>query len=350
MGLGCGPKNTSGPGAGNGVSSDRNDVILIATERSDRGGRLIGVSIDGTRQSELTELAGKVIIDRSPIVSPGARWILFSSNRDRDGIEETSLWRMPLEGGQPTRLTKVHATDRDPRLSADGQWLYFCSNRSGSFDLYRAPFNVEQGTMGVTSLVVHSEGQILSPSISPSGAAVVFMEVDGAGSSRLWRASTDGSGALVVLTEGPSDMTPAWGPDGTLAFAARAPGRADADIYLMPAKGGKRELLLDTPMTDETGPRWSRDGRYLFAIGMYRSATDGKPLLGSLIALDRNEHTLQWRALHDSAVVETRIGLALVPGRIDAQALHKNKNYKEALKAVLIKQALHNESQRSREK
>ncbi len=324
--------------------------MLIATERSDRGGRLIGVSIDGIRQTELTKLDGKVIIDRSPIVTPNAKWVLFSSNRGRDGLEQTSLWRMPLLGGAPTRLTNAQATDRDPRLSPDSRWLYFCSNRSGSFDLYRATFDAAQGTIGATSLVVHSEGQILSPSVSPSGSSVVFMEVDDAGASRLWRADADGSGSPVPLTEGPSDMTPAWGPNDQVAFAARAPGRADADIYLMPASGGKRRLLLDTPITDETGPRWSSDGRYLFAIGMYRSVTDGKPLLGSLIALDRKERALRWRALHDSAAVETRIGLALVPGEIDAQALHKNKDYKEALRVVLLKQALRNESLRLREK
>ena len=28
-------------------------------------------------------------------------------------------------------------------------------------------------------------------------------------------------------------MTPAWGPDGRIAFAARVPGREDADVYLV---------------------------------------------------------------------------------------------------------------------
>ncbi len=108
-------------------------------------------------------------------------------------------------------------------------------------------------------------------------------------------------------------------------------------------------MLLDTTITDETGPRWSKDGRYVFAIGMYRSATDGKPLLGSVIALDRKEQLPTWRALHDPAAVETRIGLGLMPRTINAQTLHTNPAYKEALKEVLLQEAQRNESRQSRE-
>ncbi len=307
---------------------------------------MVGVAVDGSRQRELTDLGGKVILDRSPVVSADGRWVFFASNRRRSGLEGTNLWRVSIAGGEPVQLTDGPQVDRDPRVSPDGEWLYFCSNRSGSYNLYRAPLGVD-GMLGTATLVVESDGQILSPSVSPDGTQVVYMEVDEEGASRLWTSAVP-KGAKMTLTNGPADMTPAWGSSGEIAFAARVPGRADADIYVMPEMGGEREMVLDTTVTDETGPRWSGDGRYLFAIGMYRSATDGKPLLGSVIALDRQEQVPVWRALHDPSAVETRIGLGLLPGPIDAQMLHKNKSYKTALREVLTQEVLRNESRQSR--
>lgn len=341
----CGPAKSSDTRTqvSSGVAN-ANDVVLIATERSDRGGRLIGVSVDGSRQTELTELRGKVILDRSPVVSKDGRWVLFASNRMRRGLEGTNLWRVAIEGGAPVRLTDGAHVDRDPRVSPDGRWLYFCSNRSGTYDLYRAPL-AEDGEFGLVSVVVESGGQILSPSISPDGTEVVYMEVDAEGASRLWKSSVSDARSKLALTEGPADLTPAWGPNGEIAFAARVPTRSDADIYVMPEAGGARAMVLDTTITDETGPRWSHDGRYLFAIGMYRSATDGKPLLGSVIALDREEQVPVWRALHDPSAVETRIGLGLLRIPIDATLLHQNKSYKQALREVLTQEVLRNESQ-----
>ncbi|MCP4447778.1 MAG: hypothetical protein GY811_20935 [Myxococcales bacterium] len=345
--LGCGPAKNSQPRTRVATApSKASEVALVVTERADRGGRLVGVALDGSRLTELTELSGKAILDRSPIVTGNGRWVVFASNRQRDSIGDTSLWRVSSEGGQLLRVSKGEHIDRDPRISPDGKWLYFCSNRSGSFDLYRAQFDDRSGTVGEVALVLASDGQILSPTISPDGQSLAYMEVGAEGESRLWTVSANGEGKAAI-TDGPADMTPAWGPSGTIAFAARVPGRDDADVYLMPAVGGDRTMLLDTTIADETGPRWSADGRYIFAIGVYRSATDGRPLLGSVIALDREEQVPKWRALHDPATVETRIGLGLVPRGIDAEMLRKNREYKEALTEVLSIEALRNERRRS---
>lgn len=358
--MACGHSNASRTSATAGTSStgstsEAAQIVLIATERGHGGGRLVGVAVDGSRQRELTQLDGAVVLDRSPVVSPDGHWVLFASNRLRREPQGTSLWRVSIDGGVATRLTHGPHVDRDPRFSPDGEWLYFCSNRAGTergsstYNVYRARLR-DNGSVGESEVVVASEGQILSPSISPNGAEIVYMQVEASGESALWKAPTDGSTRPVALTAGPFDMTPAWGPDGTIAFASRVPQRSDADVYLMPASGGERRVVLDTPLTDETGPRWSKDGRHLFAIGMYRSATSGKPLLGSVIAVDLQEQVPVWRALHDPAAVETRIGLGLVPEGFSAPEMRKNKPYKQALTEVLKQALRNNESQRSRER
>ena len=343
---GCGPTSVAGSGK---PPSAKDAIILVATERASQGGRLVTVSSDGARQSALATLpAGVTTLDRSPVFAPDGFSLVFVSNRDRMSLSETSLWFLPADG-EPRRLTNGEAIDRDPRISPDGKWLYFCSNRGGSFDVYRAAFSAT-GTMGELERVTDLPDQILSPSLSPDAREIVYMAVNAEGESSIWRARVDGSGEASQLTPGPMDMTPAWGQDNAIAFASRAVGRNDADLFLIDADGSNRRSLIDAPNTDETGPQWSHDGRYLFAIGMYRSAHDGKPILGSIVFVDMKEKVRRLRALHDPSAVESRIGLALVPGPLDAKAMRKNEAYADALRKVLLHSAVQNEKERRRMK
>ncbi len=343
----CGPSH---PPTNDGKVAAKDAIVLVATERSSRGGRLVRVSSDGARQSALTKLpSGSLNLDRSPVFTPDGAYLVFVSNRDREGLSDTSLWIVSEGGGQPKRLTDGAAVDRDPRISPDGLWLYFCSDRNGSFDIYRARLNAADARLGPLQAVTSVDSQVLSPSLSPNGQELSYMAVDAAGRSSIWRTHADGGAEPTQLSPGPMDMTPAWGNVNTIAFASRAAGRDDADLFLMDADGSNRRSLFDAPNTDETGPRWSKDGRYVFAIGMYRSARDGKPLLGSVVFVDMREKKRVLRALHDPAVVESRIGLGLAPVKLDAKLMHRNDSYRDALKKVVLHNAILNAKERIQE-
>lgn len=339
MAAGCGPAPTTTVAA-------EPEIILVATERTSRGGRLVAVSADGARQYPITRLTGVgPVVDQSPIESRDGKWLVFSSNRHRKSLGQTNLWLVSAQGGSPTRLTTNDFVDRDPRLSTDGKWLYFSSDRGGSFDLYRAPLNLEAATLGPAQAITNNSTQNLSPSISPDGTALVYMAISDKGESSIWRVASSG-GAAKRLTDGPADLTPAWGPKGRIAFASTAPGRRDADLYLMQDDGTGREQITDFQLADETGPRWSVDGRYLFAIGVYRSAEDGKPLLGSVVFVDMKEPNKILRALHDPSAVESRIGLAVTAHAPEPALMGRNAHYEDALREVIFEQAVRQERRR----
>lgn len=344
----CGPSRPPNQGGGSAALA-MDSIVLVATERSSRGGRLVRVSSDGARQSSLTNLPADVVyLDRSPVFSADGAYLVFVSNRGRQSLSDTSLWIVASEGGEPRQLTKGDSVDRDPRVSPDGKWLYFSSNREGSFDIYRALLKAAEGKLEALERITNDSAQVLSPSLSPDGEEISYMAVDEEGGSSIWRARVDGTGAPTQLTPGPMDMTPAWGKDNSIAFASRAVGRNDADLFLIDADGANRRSLFDAPNTDETGPRWSQDGRYVFAIGMYRSAHDGKPILGSVIFVDMQEKERKLRSLHDPSAVESRIGLALAPVPLDSKVMHRNDNYSDALKKVLLHNAILNDKARRR--
>lgn len=326
-------------------SEDSQAIVAVAAERAPGGGgRLVAVSENGNRLHVLTPATKSVIVvDRSPVFIPSGEAIVFASNRDRRKVGTSSLWIVPMAGGPAKRITRGEYTDRDPRISADGKWLYFCSDREGHLQLFRAPLSGALASLGAVERITNSEGEVMSPSISPDGSEVVYMEIDASGESTLWKTRTTHSRVATQLTQGPLDMAPSWSSTGQIAFSARAEGRSDMEIYLLGPEGS-RTRVVDSVNTDETGARWSQDSRFLFAIGMYRSAVDGKPLLGSVIYVDMKEPVRSYRVLQDHSAVESRIGLAVFPDYLDPAAMRRNPKYHEALQKVILQEALRNEA------
>ncbi len=343
--LSCGPKSPVQQGS-SGFGGHSNAVILVAIERAPQGGgRLVSVSEDGSRIGVITqkERAPQVVVDRSPIFSPDGKILLFASSRGRKILSDSSLWSISVEGGTPVRLTYGDHSERDPRLSKDGHWLYFCSDRTGHFELYRGQLDKGMKTLSSVEALTQGDAEVLSPSLSPDGKSIAYMAVDPQGRSRIWKVALSGEKVPQPLTDGPLDMTPSYRDNGDIAFSAKVSDRPDADLFLL--SGGKIEAVLDAPDTDETGPRWSIDGRYLFAIGMYRSVHDGNPILGSIVYIDMEETPRVYRALHDPSAVESRVGLALYPDFLSPDAMRKNPIYRDALLRVILREAVANESE-----
>jgi Tol biopolymer transport system component len=78
-------------------------------------------------------------------VTPDGRWLLFDSNR----YGHSDIFRVPLDGGETTRLTTAPSDEFGPAVSRDGRWLAYFSWRTKSRDVFVQPFEggaVEQVT------------------------------------------------------------------------------------------------------------------------------------------------------------------------------------------------------------
>lgn len=87
---------------------------------------------DGSEPRRLTTVPSNEV---RPSFSHDGKWLYFTS--DRTG--EPEIWKMPVQGGEPSRLT--HNGGQDAFESADGQWLYY-AKRYGQFGdkgVYRMP-------------------------------------------------------------------------------------------------------------------------------------------------------------------------------------------------------------------
>jgi len=170
---------------------------------------------------------------------------------------------------------------------------------------------------------------------------------DGRLRSRLEERAPDGT--IREVTPGPADSAPALSPDGArLVFArpvARTESLVDSDLWIVPRAGGAPSVLVDLPLTDESGPVWSRDGRYVFATSVLRGA-DGHAVFSSVICIDTREPRPVARLLEDRVGPIARLTPAVASATLDDAALHADPEYLPELARIMARPIVESKEQR----
>jgi dipeptidyl aminopeptidase/acylaminoacyl peptidase len=109
-------------------------------------------------------------------LSRDGKWVLFSATDvDLERNTKTShLWIIPAAGGKEIALTDSLAGESRGRFSPDGKQILFLSPREGSQQIYLAPFDGANGTIGeprrLTSISTEADGATWSP----DGQSILF--------------------------------------------------------------------------------------------------------------------------------------------------------------------------------
>jgi Tol biopolymer transport system component len=320
-------------------------VAIVVAERGDHGMHLVGIDEHGDRQFELVRAADEQAVDTNPTISPDGKWIVFASSRGRS-IAETNLW---IARAQPDALavplTHGAFIDSHPVWRPDGRGIVFDSTRAhGNYDLYELAIHDGRAT-GEPVALTNAPGHEITPTVARDGtiiyAAIRPLEGNNV-ESHLEVRHPDGT--ITTLTEGPADVSPALSPDQTqIAFARPAEHAAglDSELWIMPRAGGDAERLVDITLTEETGPAWSADGRFVFAMSVLRGAR-GNVLFSSVIVVDLTQHPRVARILEDRTGAIARITPALAPIALDARALDADPEYLSELARITAKAAAAN--------
>jgi Tol biopolymer transport system component len=313
-------------------------IAIIASEPGPAGLRLVSIDEHGDRQFEVVQPATVTVRDTQPAVSPDGKWIVFASSRDR-ALDQTSLWIVARGIAMPPRrLTDGPAIDAHPTWVPDGSAIVFASTRDGGdFDLWQLA--MQAGRPGELAQLTHGTGHEVTPAVAADGtiiyAAVPPNEERRDIEAHLEERALDGT--IHALTSGTADASPALSPDGArLAFARPQihDGKLDSELWLMVRKTGAITPLVDLPLTHESGPVWSRDGRFVFATSVLRGADD-RVVFSSIIHVDLREAPPIARILEDRVGAIARLTPALTATPLDATALHGNPAYLPELARIM---------------
>ncbi len=208
-------------------------------------------------------------------ISPDGRWIVYSS----DVRGNQNIYKMPVEGGNPTPITDSPVNEFDPRWSPDGTEIAFHKDEGGEVQVMVVSAN------GGTPVQITSAELTWLPMWSPSGLELAFNS-NQTGQLEAWVVSREAIGgawgdAIQISDFGcqPSD----WAPDGSgvLCNVGAGPAAATgpaASLVLLSREG--EVLWRYDPATDGLSlanlyQRFSRDGSTIYAWATHEDGMEG---------------------------------------------------------------------------
>jgi len=256
----------------------------------------------------------------SPQPSPDGGRVVFTRRvYDAEANKNfTNLWIVPIDGGEPRRLTSARASDTAPRWSPDGRTIAFVSDRGGSSQVWTI-----DTAGGEARQVTDFPVDVDNVQWSPDGARLVFSaevypdcpdlsctakrdkeKSDNPVKARVfdrlmirhWDAWYEGKrnhifvwpvkgGNPVDVMRGADADGPtkpfggqeefAWSPDGkSIAFTSKMTKNeawsTDNNIYLAAADGSGYRCLTCANEATDTQPAFSPDGRTIAYLAMTR--------------------------------------------------------------------------------
>ncbi len=165
---------------------------------------------EGGEATRLTDPAGDA---RQPDWSPDGGRIAFQSYRTGNW----HIWTVGADGSGPRQLTHGPYDHREPRWSPDGSSLLLSSDRGGTYDVWR----LEPST-GELTRVTSGEGNEYAPAPAPGGDGLAYVS-DAEGEAGLWVRPEGGPSRRLAASDG--DLSgPSWSPDGGRIVFSRIRG------------------------------------------------------------------------------------------------------------------------------
>jgi Tol biopolymer transport system component/predicted Ser/Thr protein kinase len=244
------------PGGG-GLAFTPSGRIIYGAQPGDAANQLFIMDADGSNVSQLTSIHDFAAL---PVVSPDEKWVYFNGG----AREQSTIFRMPLAGGDPQQLTHGQS-DYRAVVSPDGQWVYYASNGANGPEVMKIP-----AAGGDPKVVARAELRFSLATISSDGAWLYGAAWNQAGRRQQPAKVSTVDGTLAFIENPP--------PRGGLMRDGKTWLMADIrnnvpGIYIRPPDGGSDRLIVNLGDEQSWRTALSFDGRTL-AVVRGRSTSD----------------------------------------------------------------------------
>jgi Tol biopolymer transport system component len=241
----------------------------IAVDSSWAGPRRIWIVDEmGHNPLQVSTDTSEEVTHLAPRFSPDGKRIVFQS------IERTKydVRVVDLETRQQRWITNDYANDLAPDWSASGDAIYFSSDRSGSMNLWRAPWGAELPPL---QQITTGAGKDVELALSRDGKRLAFATRQQ--NADLWRLPVSPATGLptgepeAVISTTREDSRGAFSPDGAL-IAFNSDRAGEMNIWVFSLKDGSTRQLTRGQGGDFQ-PNWSPDGKTI----VFFSSRSGAP-------------------------------------------------------------------------
>jgi Tol biopolymer transport system component len=184
---------------------------------------------DGSTPVQVTELGGPFV--SSPEWSPDGSQIAFVARV----TGQVDVYTVDVVGGTPRRITTRESNDKEPHWSNDGEWIYFSSNRSGAWEIWKKPANLDGESVQITRNGGYAAME------SPDGEWLYFVKRTAAGIYRM--PLPEGEEEMVLGEFEPLDWGN-WAIDSSGLFFLRR-SESGASLMRKRVESGELEALTE---------------------------------------------------------------------------------------------------------
>ncbi len=227
-------------------SPDSRQVAYVSFE-----GSRSSIWVQSLRTGNRIQLSSEPGVNGAPSFSPDGRQMVVTLG----GVDgNLDIYVVDVSTKQKRRLTTHRAIDTEGTWSPDGRYIYFNSDRAGGPQVYRVPVN------GGTPERVTFEGNYNArPRLSPDGEKLAVVHND-RGNYRIAVYDLKRNNQMVVVSAGRQDESPSFAPNSdTLIYATRQ--TRDGVLETVTADGLIRQRL-ESRGGDVREPVWSPFPRF----------------------------------------------------------------------------------------
>lgn len=273
------------------------DLAAADKNTADEPFRIVLIDVLSGQKRPFTTPPPGTIGDSNPAWSPDGKMVAFI-RAVSSGVDD--IFVLPVEGGEPRRLTNDKRYVISLAWSADSQHVLFSSNRLGNHSLWRVhasggtPERVDGSGDGVSDPVLSRNGKYMafsqfymdtniwaldlrtlarrkllastqydsSPHYSADGSSIVFRS-SRSGTNEIWMADADARHETQVTHMGNTlSGSPKLSPDGKrIAFDSRPEGQPD---IFTAGLDGSGLLRVTADPAEDVVPDWSQDGKWIY--------------------------------------------------------------------------------------
>lgn len=187
--------------------------------------------------------------------SPDSKEVSYVINTERDQATSTNtdIFVVPVEGGEPKRLTLGAGSDRSPVYSPDGKYLAFRSQARAGYESDKWRLALHERATGRTTIINEGQDRNVEEITWSSDGTRLFYTVEDRGRTLVQVIPAAGGSSRAVITGASHIGDVQFSPDGKTMIYSEQTGARPTQLFRASSGGGASvplENINDTLLAD----------------------------------------------------------------------------------------------------